>query len=234
MPYGFYYDYYYLVLVVPTLLLALFAQGKIKSAYNRYSHVPTARRMTGAQVARQMLDAHGLSDIQVAVTRGQLTDHYDPTGRVVMLSEGVFNGQSIAAAGIAAHECGHALQHAEEYTPLVVRNGMVKITNIGSRLSVPLILLGLLFSVPFLAELGVILFSLMTIFQLVTLPVEFNASSRALQVLDQGGYLDAQELPGAKKVLRAAALTYLAALLTSVMQLLRLVLITQANRRRRD
>ncbi len=225
-----FFDSYYLILVVPALLFAGWAQMKVSGTFQRYSRVRAARGLTGADVARRILDENGLQHIRIEHIRGNLTDHYDPGSGVVRLSDSVYGSDSVAALGVAAHECGHAVQHARHYAPLVFRNAIIPITNIGSKLAIPLFLLGLIFSIPALADLGLLLFSLAAVFQLVTLPVEFNASSRALATLERANFLDPPELRGSKKVLQAAALTYVAALLVTVAQLLRLVLL--ANRRR--
>ncbi len=227
----FYFDYYYLILILPAMLIAMWAQAKVSGTFGKYSQVRSARGFTAAQVARQILDDNGLQQVRIEGIRGNLTDHYDPTSNTVRLSDSVYNSTSIASIGVAAHEVGHAIQHAENYAPMKLRGAIIPITNIGSRLAIPLILLGFLFS-PGLVTLGIILFSTVTVFQLVTLPVEFNASSRALATLEADGFLYGEELDGARKVLSAAALTYVAALIVSAAQLLRLVLL--ANSRRRD
>ena len=224
------FDYYYLILVVPTLLFAAWAQAQVSGAFSRYSRVRVSRGMTGAMAARRILDDNGLTDVRVERIGGRLSDHYDPGERVVRLSAGVYDSDSVASLGVAAHECGHAVQHATRYAPLTFRNAIIPITNFGSKLSIPLIIAGLFLSGT-LVDIGLLLFSLVAVFQLVTLPVEFNASSRALATLEGANFLDHRELEGARKVLRAAALTYVAALLVSVAQLLRLVLLF-GNRRR--
>ncbi|MEG0754331.1 MAG: zinc metallopeptidase [Angelakisella sp.] len=226
MYYGYYgFDMSYLTLVLPALILALWAQGKVKSTYARYSSVMSRKGLTGAQAARAILDKNGLSDVRIEHIAGSLTDHYDPKTRIVRLSDNVYGSSSIAAIGVAAHEVGHAVQHATGYGFLKLRTSIIPITNIGSSLSMPLILLGLLFNSGALAFAGIILFSLVALFQLITLPVEFNASNRAIATLDSFGMLDAQELTGTKKVLSAAAMTYVAALAVSLAQLLRLLMI---------
>lgn len=232
MPFGFYWDPTY-ILMIPCLILALWAQSRVQSTYRRYSAVPASRGWTAAMAARRILDENGLSDVQIRQVAGTLTDHYDPRSRTLSLSEGVFGSVSVAALGIAAHEVGHAIQHAHGYAPIRFRSALVPVANIGSRLSVPLIILGLVLSVADLAMAGVLLFAFATLFHLVTLPVEFNASSRALALLEDGGYMAREEVPLARKVLGAAALTYVAALLTSLMQLLRLYILA-GGRRRRD
>ncbi|GAA6515142.1 zinc metallopeptidase [Merdimmobilis hominis] len=219
--YGF--DIYYLVLILPAMLLGLWAQARVNSTFNRYSHVRCRQGYTGSQIARRILDANGLTDVRIEGIRGNLTDHYDPTARVVRLSDSVYDSPSIAAIGVAAHEVGHAIQHANSYAPLTIRNAIIPVTNIGSKLSIPLILLGVVMSFQPLVTVGIVAFSLMAVFQLITLPVEFNASSRALATLNGEHYLDEEEVYGARKVLSAAALTYVAALVMSLAQLMRLV-----------
>lgn len=223
MYYGF--DWSYIIYVVPALMLALWAQGKVKSTYARYSSVMSRKGLTGAQAARAILDKNGLSDVRIEHIAGQLTDHYDPKTRIVRLSDNVYSSSSIAAIGVAAHEVGHAVQHATGYGFLKLRTAIIPVTNIGSSLSMPLILVGLLLNSGALAFAGIILFSLVAVFQLITLPVEFNASSRAISTLDSFGMLDANELSGTRKVLSAAAMTYVAALAVSLAQLLRLVML---------
>lgn len=227
----FYIDPYYLILVLPALLIAGFAQMKVSSTFERYSRVRASKGYTAAQVARMILDDNGLQRIRVEYIRGKLTDHYDPRDGVVRLSESVYESSSIASIGVAAHEVGHAIQHATAYAPLTIRNAIIPVTNIGSRLSVPLILIGFIMGYQPLVTIGIVAFSLVTVFQLITLPVEFNASSRALATLEGEGFLYNEEVDGARKVLSAAALTYVAALLISVAQLMRLVLL-YGNRRR--
>lgn len=222
----FYLDPTYLLLI-PGILLALWAQSKVQITFNKYSKVVSNSGASAATVARNILDYNGLSDVPVEMVAGHLTDHYDPSAKVLRLSESVYHSTSIAAIGVAAHEAGHAIQHQTEYTPLKVRSMLVPIAQIGSNASWFLILLGILMSNPMMARFGVILFSAAVLFQLVTLPVEYNASSRALVVLEGGGYLDRDEVGGAKKVLNAAALTYLAAALISILQLIRLIILTR-------
>lgn len=244
----FYYDWTILILI-PPMIFALIAQSKVNSAYKKYSQVKSSRGMTAHEVARQILDANGLSYIEIEHISGKLTDHYDPKAEVIRLSDSVDGNQSVAAIGIAAHECGHAIQHAEGYAPIKLRSALVPITNIGSRLSMIFIIIGLvLVSAQRTAEaagmynfgmmiavIGILLFSLSTIFQLVTLPVEFNASSRALKTLDEFHILEDSEIPQARKVLSAAAMTYVAALISSLASLLRIVLIVlSSGRSRRD
>ena len=229
--FGFFYDSYYWILVVPAMLLAAFAQMKVSSTFNRYSQVRSRSGYTGAQAARDILDRNGLQGVRIERVRGNLTDHYDPRSNVVRLSDSVYDSPSVAAIGVAAHECGHAVQHAVGYFPIKLRSALIPVTNIGSKLSIPLLLIGLVVQVEPLINLGILLFSTMALFQLVTLPVEYNASNRALATLDSTGMLSGDELQGSKKVLSAAALTYVAALLVAVMQLLRLLLLFGGRRR---
>lgn len=231
MPF-YYYDYYYLILVVPAILISLWAQFKVSSTFNRYNDVFSRRGYTAAQIARTILDANGLQNVRIERVTGKLTDHYDPRANVIRLSDSVYDSTSVAAIGVAAHESGHAVQYAVGYSPIKLRNAVIPLTNIGSTLSMPLLLLGLIFSFRPLVIGGILLFSLVALFQLITLPVEFNASNRALQILQTGNYLSDEELVGARKTLSAAAMTYVAALLVSLMQLLRLILLY--GRRNKD
>ncbi len=221
--YGF--DAYYFILVVPALLLSLWAQYKVNSTYTKFSKSRTMRGLSGHDAARRILDLNGLSYVRIEQTAGKLTDHFDPRDNVVRLSDGVYNSQSIAAVGVAAHEVGHAIQYAQSYAPMKLRAAIIPMTNIGSTLSIPLIFLGFFLSIEPLVTVGILLFSLVAVFQLVTLPVEFNASSRAIATLDSQGILTAEELAGTRKVLSAAAMTYVAALIVSLAQLLRLLLL---------
>ena len=231
--FGYYYgfDLTYLVLVMPAILLGLWAQMRVKSTYARYSQVRASRGITAQQAARLILDMNGLQNIPIQRIAGSLTDHYDPSARVIRLSDSVYNSSSIAAIGVAAHEVGHAVQHATGYATMKLRSAIVSVTNIGSTLSMPLILIGLVLNSSGLAMAGVALFSLVAFFQLVTLPVEFNASHRALATLESRDILSPQELSGAKRVLTAAALTYVAALIQSLAQLLRLLILVNGRRR---
>ncbi len=223
-------DYYYFILVVPALLISIWAQVKVKSTFHRCSQVFASRGLTGAEAAEEVLRMNGVNGVQVERVAGNLTDHYDPRTNVIRLSDGVYGSSSVAAIGVAAHEAGHAAQYASNYLPIRIRTAIIPITNFGSALSMPLLLAGLLMGYAWLVQLGILLFSAVTVFQLVTLPVELNASSRAIRALRQGGVLTEQELPYAKKTLTAAAMTYVAALLTSLAQLLRLLLLF-GNRR---
>lgn len=228
----FYYDWTILI-VLPAMIFAFWAQIKVNGTFEQYSKVPTRLGLSAAQSARRMLDAKGLYDVAIARTPGHLSDHYNPKDRTLYLSESVHDSNSAAAIGVACHEAGHAIQHAESYGALHLRMAMVPVCRIGSGLAMPLFLIGLLFAGDFgyiFMLIGIALFSLATLFQLVTLPVEFNASRRALQGMESCGLLVGNELEGARKVLSAAAMTYVAALASSLLSLLRLI--TIANRRR--
>lgn len=227
--YGF--DMYYVILVLPAMLFALWAQFNVKSTFSKYSKTPSERNMTGRDAARVILDRNGLSHVQVVETPGELTDHYDPKANVIRLSTSVYNVKSAAAVGVAAHEAGHAVQHAVGYGPIKLRQAIIPVCQFGSNLAMPLILAGLLFAFYPLAYAGIILFGAAVFFQLVTLPVEFNASSRAVEALDASGVLSDDGLRASKKVLRAAALTYVAALFVSLANMLRLILLVSGRRR---
>lgn len=233
----FFYDYWYLVLVVPAMLFALIASLLVNTTFEKYAKQRSLRGLTGAEAARRVLDANGLTNVRVERVPGKLTDHYDPRSNTIFLSDSVYGNASTAAIGVAAHEAGHAVQHATGYLPIKVRMAIIPVTNIGSRLAIPLILLGFLFGAWYgnylLAYIGIACFSLTAVFQLVTLPTEFNASRRAMNALSTGGILNHDELRGARKVLTAAAMTYVAALAVSLAQLLRLILIVSGNSRRR-
>lgn len=231
MPFGFF-DITFVVMI-PALILALYAQWKVNSTYNKYSDMRNARGLTGEQVARRILDANGLWDTKVVHIKGNLTDNYNPKTNTVSLSDSTFSSTSVAAIGVAAHECGHAVQHATGYVPIKLRASLVPVTNIGSSMGWIIIMAGLIFSSYNLAMIGVLLFSATAIFQAVTLPVEFDASRRALETLRTDFILDDDELPYARKVLSAAALTYVAALISSLAQIFRLLLIVNSNTRRR-
>ncbi len=224
MPY-FYYDPTYLI-VLPAILLAFYAQFKVQSTYTKFSQVQNRRGMTGAEVARRILDRNGLQHVRVERVSGNLTDHYDPRADVVRLSDSVYNSATIAAVGVAAHEVGHAVQHSSGYTPIKLRNTVLPVAQIGSTLAFPLVLLGFIFSgFEVLIPVGIVLYAAVVAFQLVTLPVELNASRRALNTVYEIGFLDGEETKGAKKVLSAAALTYIAAATSAILQLLRLLLL---------
>lgn len=224
-------DATYIFLVLPAVIFALWAQFNVKSTFSKYSKIASRSGMTGFDSARRILDANGLRDVRIAHVAGDLTDHYNPTDNTIYLSDSVYASNSAAAIGVAAHEAGHAVQHATGYTPIKIRSAIIPVTNIGSNLAMPLIILGIILSFPTLAYIGVAAFGLSTLFQLVTLPVEFDASGRALKALE--GTLDGDDLSSARKVLRAAALTYVAALAVSLVNLLRLLIIVAGNDRRR-
>ena len=210
--------------------LACLASAKVNSTYQKYSRTRSYSGLTGAEAARRILNSAGIYDVTVEHVRGNLTDHYDPRARVLRLSDSVYGSSSVAAIGVAAHECGHAIQDEESYAPLRIRSALVPVVNLGSNLYFPIFLLGLLFSWEPLIYVGIACFALTLVFSLVTLPVEFNASGRALRVLDQQGYLSSEEMDGARAVLNAAAMTYVAATISSLLQLVRLLIIAR-NRR---
>ena len=227
MPY-FYYDWT-MILVIPGLLLGLYAQFKVKSTFDRYSRVRTKSGLTAEQAARALLSRGGSANVTISRVNGSLTDHYDPRSNTLRLSDSVYGSDSVAAVGVAAHECGHALQEHDGYGLLKLRSALVPVVNIGSSLYLPIFMAGLLFSWEPLQMVGILCFGLTLLFSLVTLPVEINASKRALGMLE--GVLDAEELQGAKAVLSAAALTYLASVISSALQLLRLILISRSRNR---
>lgn len=231
MYYPFYYDSTMLI-VLPGLLLAFLAQSMVSGAFSKYGRVGARCGMTGAQIARRMLDEGGLQEVRIEQVAGRLTDHYDPGQRVLRLSPEVYASDSLSAIGVAAHETGHALQHRDGYAPLTLRTAIVPVVSIGSNLSWPIFLLGMLLSWEPLVHIGILLFSLAVAFSLVTLPVEFNASSRAVAALSGEGYLYSDEIPGVQKVLRAAAMTYVASALSAILQLLRLLVLSGRGRRR--
>ena len=228
--YGFYYDPTY-VMVLIGVVICMLASANVNRTFQKYSRIRSHSGMTGREAAERLLHANGIYDVTVQRVAGNLTDHYDPRNKTLNLSDSTYASTSVAAIGVAAHECGHAIQHAEGYAPLGFRSAIVPVVSIGSTLSWPLILIGLL--IPRLdvcITLGILLFSLVVVFQFVTLPVEFNASGRAIAILRNGGFMTEEELGGAKRVLTAAALTYVAAMVTAILQLVRLLLLT--NRRR--
>lgn len=230
MPY-FFYDYSYIIFILPVLIASLIIQAKLKSTYSKFSKLQNARGITGAQAAKMVLDYYGITDVNIIHSSGNLTDCYDPTKKEIRLSDGVFDRISVAAVGIACHEAGHAAQHAEKYAPIKIRNTILPVCNIGSTISIPLLLLGMFFSFEPLVWIGIGFFSFTVAFQLITLPVEFNASNRAIMVIESNGLLSLEEKIGAQKVLKAAAMTYVAALATSVAQLLRLIFVFGRRRR---
>lgn len=222
-------DPLYIYLVIPAILITVFAQFKVKSTFSKYSRVSV--NLTGAEAAKQVLEQNGVWDVRIEKVAGNLSDHYDPKSNVIRLSEGVYSARTAAAVGVAAHEAGHAVQYAKRYGLIRLRMAIIPICNIGSQLSMPLVMLGFIFNFSILINLGIIFFILALLFQVVTLPVEFNASSRALRGIRDGNLLSGENYKGAKRVLSAAAFTYVAALLVSLAQLIRLIAI--ANRRRR-
>lgn len=240
MPYYGYYtfDWTYLVIVLPCLILSMLASSSVNSTFNKYSKVNSIRHITGAEAAQRVLAANGVRGVRIEHVSGKLTDHYDPKTNVIRLSDNVHSSTSVAAIGVACHEAGHAVQYAQNYGPIKLRAAIIPITNIGSKIAMPLILAGILFS--FLGNfsytlvyLGIAAFSLSLIFQLVTLPVEFNASRRAMQTIESSGLLTHEEQQGAKKTLKAAAMTYVAATAVALAQLVRLIVLF-GGRRRRD
>lgn len=229
--YPFYFDPTYILIIIG-MLIALAAQAKVKSTFNKYSQMRSHSGMTAAEVAMRILNGNGIYDVNVDRVSGDLTDHYDPKTKTLRLSDTTYNSTSVAAIGVAAHECGHAIQHHQEYAPLTIRNTIVPVVNICSNLSWPIILIGVVFSFnQTLVNIGILLFCAVVAFQLITLPVEYNASNRAIAILSNQGILYNEEVSGAKKVLSAAALTYLAAAASSILQLLRLILLFGGRRR---
>ena len=231
--YGFYgLDWTYFLVLIGAVL-SMIASAKVNSTFNRYSKMRSASGMTGAEAAQRILQQNGIYDVAVEHVSGNLTDHYDPKNKVLRLSDATYGSSSVAAVGVAAHECGHALQHNVGYLPLRIRSAIVPAANIGSRLGIPIILLGVLLgSNYFLIELGIWVFSLAVLFQIVTLPVEFNASNRAMVMMERYGILGGDELRSTRKVLSAAAMTYVAAAASSILQLLRLIILFGGGRRR--
>lgn len=228
MPYGHYYRYWdpTYILVIIGVIISLWASAKVKTTYSKYSRVRSMSGLTGAQAAERILHSAGLYDVRIEHISGDLTDHYDPKNRVLRLSDTVYGSASVAAVGVAAHECGHAVQDQKDYAPLRIRNSLVPVANFGTMAAWPIIIIGLIFgSSHFLVNLGILLFSLGVLFQLVTLPVEFDASSRAIQILGNTGILYGDEIRQTRKVLNAAAMTYVAAAAASILSLLRLILL---------
>lgn len=225
------FDYWYLLLVVPALILSVVAQFGVKSTYRKYSGVANARGLTGAAAAQAILSYYGITDVRIERIAGNLTDHFDPKAKVIRLSDGVFGSSSVAAVGIACHEAGHAAQHAESYLPIQVRNAILPACRIGSTLGIPLAILGYFLGFQPLITIGLALYAVIFIFHLVTLPVEINASRRAIRVIDETNLLYDDEIGGAKSVLRAAAMTYVASMIVSLANLLRLILRFNRNRR---
>jgi Zn-dependent membrane protease YugP len=233
MPFYMYYDPTY-ILVLIGVILSLVASARVKSTFSKYSQVRNSRGMTGAQAAEQVLHGAGIYDVRIEHVSGDLTDHYDPRSKVLRLSDSVYGQTSVAAIGVAAHECGHAIQHAKGYGPLKFRNVLVPVANFGAKIAWPLILIGLLINSEsswLIMQVGILAFSMAVLFQIVTLPVEFNASNRAIRVLTDTGMIYGEEIVAAKRVLSAAAMTYVAAAASSILQLLRLVLLAGGRRR---
>ena len=231
MPIGMFYDPTY-ILVIIGVIITLVASTRVKSTFNKYSGIRSLSGITGARAAAMLLESQGIYDVKIEHVRGELSDHFDPRNKVLRLSDTVYGSTSVAALGVAAHECGHAVQHDKGYAPLKIRTALVPVVNFGSRLSWPIILLGVLFGLnENFINIGIVLFSMGVLFQLVTLPVEFNASNRAMNMLESNGILRGDEVRHAKKVLNAAALTYVAGAAASLLQLLRLFLLFG---RRRD
>ena len=242
MFFGFFWGDWTIILLVPAMIFAFWAQFKVQSTFKKYDRIKTQRGMTGADAARKILDSNGLYDVKVEYVRGHLNDHYDPRTNVIRLSDATYGSTSVAALGVAAHEAGHAVQHATGYFPIKLRGAIIPVTRFGSMLAMPLFIIGLLLTGfmnidPIVGQYlmfgGIALFSLSTLFQLVTLPVEFNASSRALRTLEESGMLYGEEISGAKQVLSAASMTYVAALASSLASLLRLIIIASGSSSRR-
>ena len=236
--YGYGFDMTYFVLVLPCILLSLWASANVKSTFNRYSSQYSQRRLTGAEAAQRVLNANGVRGVRIERISGSLTDHYDPRTNVIRLSDNVYGNTSTAAIGVACHEAGHAVQYAESYAPIKLRAAIIPLTNFGSKIAMPLILMGILFSAfgafsDTLVYLGIACFGFSLVFQLITLPVEFNASRRAMQTIESAGLLTPEEQQGAKRTLKAAAMTYVAATAVALAQLIRLIAIF-GGRRRRD
>lgn len=230
--YGYYFDPTYLLVLIGAVL-CIWAQMRVSSTYKKYARVRSRSGLTGAQAAQRILQMSGIYDVRIEHVRGELTDHYDPSNKVLRLSDSVYGSDSIAAIGVAAHECGHAVQHDKGYAPLSIRSALVPVANIGSRAGIPIIILGAILGMnQVLIQIGIWAFALAVLFQLVTLPVEFNASGRALAMLGDYGMLEQDETRGCRKVLSAAALTYVAAAASAILQLFRLILLFGDNRRR--
>lgn len=224
------YDYYYLILVVPALVISLIAQFNVNRTYSSMAKIQNMKHLSGAEAARRVLAHYNINNVRVEITQGKLTDHFDPRSNVIRLSPEVFSGTSIASIGIACHEAGHAAQHAQSYAPIKIRNAVLPAANFGSSAGFAIAILGYFLGLDIIVNIGIISFAAVVVFQLVTLPVEFNASRRALKVIDETNMLYDDELPKARKVLSAAAMTYVASLLVSVMSLLRLILRTNRKR----
>lgn len=239
MPYYYGFDWTYLVLVLPCVILSLWASSSVNSTFKKYSQQLSIRRITGAQAAQRVLSHNGVSGVRIERISGNLTDHYDPTTNVIRLSDSVYDATSTAAIGVACHEAGHAVQYAQHYAPIKLRAAIIPLTNFGSKIAMPLILIGILLTFlgsfsTILVYLGIACFGLSLVFQLVTLPVEFDASKRAMTAIENAGLLTEEEQQGARKTLKAAAMTYVAATAVSLAQLLRLIVLFGGSNRRRD
>ncbi len=220
---GYFIDYWYIILVIPALIISGIAQHKVNSSYSKFSKVLNSRGISGAYAAQAVLSFYGITDVRIEQISGKLTDHYDPKAKVIRLSQGVYGSTSISAVGIACHEAGHAAQHAESYIPIKIRTALVPVCNIGSRLGLPLALIGFFMGFEPLIIAGLVLYGTIFVFQLATLPVEFNASRRAIKVIKEANLLYDDEISGAEKVLSAAAMTYVASMLVALANLLRLI-----------
>ncbi len=227
-----YIDYWYIILVIPAMILALWAQYKVKSTYKKYSGILNSRGVTGAYAAQSILTYYGINDVRIQPIGGSLTDNFDPKTKVISLSQDVYSGNSIAAVGVACHEAGHAAQHAENYMPIKVRNAIIPVTRVGSTIGIPLALIGIVIGLTPIVKLGLLLYGMVFAFQLVTLPVEFNASRRALKVIEETGLLYNDEVNGARKVLSAAAMTYVASMIVALANLLRFIIRFGGSRKR--
>ena len=220
-----------IIILIPAIIFSIVAQIMVKSAFSKYSKVRNSRGLTGADAAREILDRNGLTNVRIEHISGSLTDHYDPKANVIRLSDDVYGSATVAAVGVAAHEAGHAVQYAEGYYPIKIRNAIIPVTRFGSSLSTPLVILGLALSRDFLITAGILLFCAVVLFQAITLPVEFNASGRALKTLRSSHFLEDDEMKGARSVLTAAAMTYVAAMLSALLSLVRLLVISGRRRR---
>lgn len=220
-----------IIILIPAIIFSIVAQIMVKSAFSEYSKVRNSRGLTGADAARDILDRNGLTNVRIEHISGSLTDHYDPKANVIRLSDDVYGSATVAAVGVAAHEAGHAVQYAEGYYPIKIRNAIIPVTRFGSSLSTPLVILGLVLSWDFLITAGILLFCAVVLFQAITLPVEFNASGRALKTLRSSHFLEDDEMKGARSVLTAAAMTYVAAMLSALLSLVRLLVISGRRRR---
>lgn len=220
-----------IIILIPAIIFSIVAQIMVKSAFSKYSKVRNSRGLTGADAAREILDRNGLTNVRIEHISGSLTDHYDPKANVIRLSDDVYGSATVAAVGVAAHEAGHAVQYAEGYYPIKIRNAIIPVTRFGSSLSTPLVILGLVLSWDFLITAGILLFCAVVLFQAITLPVEFNASGRALKTLRSSHFLEDDEMKGARSVLTAAAMTYVAAMLSALLSLVRLLVISGRRRR---